>query len=79
VGVATILATEGMRGVTGSIIHGQIVRAVMSVPANIAEGSAKRSDRDFARFIRIALGSATETESHLMIANDLELIGNADF
>lgn len=51
----------------------------MSVPANIAEGSAKLSDREFARFLRIALGSTTEAENHLIIANDLELIDDASF
>jgi len=77
--VRTIRACDHMQGPTSSIVRGQIVRAIMSVPANIAEGSAKRSDREFARFIRIALGSATETESHLIIANDLELIAPALF
>jgi four helix bundle protein len=77
--VATIRASDEMSGSAASIVRGQLVRAVMSVPANIAEGSAKRSDREFARFIRIALGSATESENHLIIANDLDLIGASDF
>jgi len=46
----------------------------MSVPANVAEGSAKRSDREFARFVRIALGSATEAENHMILAYDLGLV-----
>ena len=46
----------------------------MSVPANVAEGSAKRSDREFARFVRIALGSATEAENHMILAYELGLI-----
>ena len=77
--VATIRASDEMSGSAASVVRGQLVRAIMSVPANIAEGSAKRSDRDFARFVRIALGSATESENHLIIANDLALIGNQDF
>ena len=72
--VETIKSCEGINGNVGSIIRNQIVRAVMSIPSNIAEGSAKRSDREFARYIRISLGSATEVENHLIIANDLELI-----
>jgi len=76
--VNAIRACEGMSGPTGSLVRGQLVRAVMSVPANIAEGSAKLSDREFARFVRIALGSATESENHLIIATDLDLLdGNA--
>ncbi|HEX6573636.1 MAG TPA: four helix bundle protein [Gemmatimonadaceae bacterium] len=77
--VATIRASDEMSGSTASMVRGQLVRSVMSVPANIAEGSAKRSDREFARFIRISLGSATESENHLIIANDLELIRASDF
>lgn len=77
--VATILASDEMSGTTATLVRGQLVRAIMSVPANIAEGSAKRSDREFARFVRIALGSATESENHLIIANDLHLIENGIF
>jgi len=77
--VAAIRACEDISGATGALVRAQLVRAIMSVPANIAEGSAKQSDREFARFIRISLGSATEAESHLIIASDLELIDQSDF
>ncbi len=77
--VAIIRACEEMSGSTGTIVRAQLVRAIMSVPSNIAEGSAKRSDREFARFVRIALGSATESDSHLIIANDLALIPDEIF
>ena len=76
--VSTIRACEEITGATGSLVRSQLVRAIMSVPANIAEGSAKQSDRDFARFVRISLGSVTEAESHVIIATDLELIGADD-
>jgi four helix bundle protein len=46
----------------------------MSIASNIAEGSAKQSDREFARYVRISLGSSTETENHLLLAGDLGLI-----
>ena len=51
-----------------------MVRSVLSIPSNIAEGSAKRSDREFARFVRIALGSATETENHLLVVSALNFM-----
>jgi four helix bundle protein len=46
-------------------IVGQIRRAALSIPANIAEGCGRSSDRDFAKFLRIAFASANELEYHL--------------
>lgn len=48
---------EEMYGLTA-----QLRRAVASVPANLAEASGWRSEKEFARFIQISLGSASETE-----------------
>ncbi len=47
----------------------QMQRAVVSVPSNIAEGSAKDSDKDFCRFLGISLGSLYELETQLEIAH----------
>ena len=52
----------------------QITRSAVSVPANIAEGFSRSGQKDKIRFYSIALGSLTETLSHLYIAADLNFI-----
>ena len=57
----------------------QVRRAALSIPANIAEGAGRSSDRDFAKFLQIAIASATELEYHLEFAVDAGLIARAEF
>jgi four helix bundle protein len=52
-------------------LTGQTRRAAMSVPANIAEGCCRDGDAEFARFLYIAMGSASELECHLLLGRDL--------
>jgi four helix bundle protein len=56
-----------------------MLRASMSVPANLVEGVGQKSKREFSRFIRIALNSANELEYHLQVARDFDLIPASDF
>ncbi len=52
----------------------QIRRSASSIPANIAEGCGRGSDTDLARFLQIAMGSASELEYHLLLVRDLGLL-----
>jgi four helix bundle protein len=54
----------------------QIRRSSMSIPTNIAEGCGRFTDADFARFLQIAMGSASETEYQLILAHDLGFLPN---
>ncbi len=54
----------------------QIRRAVVSIPSNIAEGSNRNTDKEFIQFLYIALGSASEVETQLIIANRLRYLNN---
>jgi four helix bundle protein len=52
----------------------QICRAVVSIAANIAEGSARKSNKEFMRFLAMSLGSLAEVRTHAIIACTLEYI-----
>jgi four helix bundle protein len=72
------VATAVRPGHLGSL-RNQLVRAAMSIPTNIVEGSGQRSSREFARFLRIAVNSARELEYHLMLADEIGAIPEQDF
>lgn len=57
----------------------QIRRSSASIAANIAEGCGRDSDAEFARFLRIAGGSASETEYHLLLSKDLGFLSLSEY
>ena len=54
----------------------QLQRATVSISSNIAEGSARPSDADFAHFLDTSLGSAFEVETQLLIAKNVGYIND---
>jgi four helix bundle protein len=67
-----------IRGADNASLRNQLVRAAMSVPTNIVEGTGQKTGKEFSRFIGIALNSASELEYHLMMARDDHLIAVSD-
>jgi S23 ribosomal protein. len=57
----------------------QLKRASSSIPANIAEGCGKNSNKDFAHFLNIALGSANEAEYFLLLSKDLKYLTEENY
>lgn len=56
----------------------QMRRAATSISANIAEGAAKETRKEFARFLGIAIASAAELENHLLFCRDASLAPRAE-
>jgi four helix bundle protein len=56
----------------------QMTRAAASVPANVAEGNARATRRDYANFLAIAKGSLMETETFVMLAVRLKYVSQKD-
>jgi four helix bundle protein len=68
-----------IKGSERSSLRSQIIRAAGSIPANIVEGRAQRSDAEFRRFLGYAVASASELESHLILARDLKVLPDERF
>lgn len=52
----------------------QMQRSAVSIPSNIAEGSAKSSNKDFSRFLEMSIGSSFELETQIILATNLKYI-----
>ena len=74
------LKTRGFPRIEAFGMTSQIRRAAASIPANIAEGNGRENTGSYINSLRIAQGSLKELETHLMLANTVELMdkNNAD-
>jgi four helix bundle protein len=68
----------GIRRSQDLALRSQITRAALSIPANIVEGRRHESEKEFARFLRIAVNSGCELEYHLIVARDIGAISEAE-
>lgn len=67
--ITSLFPKEELYGITS-----QIRRAAISIPSNIAEGAARKSANEFRQFLYIALSSASELNTQLIISNNLGFI-----
>ena len=59
-------------------LRAQATRSAVSIAANIAEGSAKRSEREYKHYCETALGSCFELETHMLVASRLGWLKSSD-
>ena len=57
----------------------QMRRAAVSIPSNIAEGAARKSNKEYIQFLYIALGSAAELETQLLTSKNVNYIDDKSF
>lgn len=68
------LLTNSFPGIERFGLISQMQRSAVSIPSNIAEGSAKSSNKDFARFLEMSIGSSFELETQLILASKLNYV-----
>ncbi len=71
--LTAILALEEKFGLVS-----QLRRCAVSIPSNIAEGSGRKSNKEFSQFLRIAYGSLCELDTQLIISMELGFLKNQD-
>ena len=72
-------AATRIRGSQYTALRSQLLRAAMSIPANIVEGKGQRSPHDFRRFLGDAIQSSAELEYHLIVAHDTRRLARAEY
>ena len=71
-------AASGIRKAYDVALRSQIIRSAFSISANIVEGRRQESEKEFARFLKIALNSGVELEYHLIIARDIGALSHSE-
>jgi four helix bundle protein len=74
-----IKATRTLPDVDKFGLVSQMNRSAVSIPSNIAEGTARKSNKSFVNFLEISLGSGFELESQLIISNNVNYIKQSEF
>ncbi len=69
-----VFPNEELYGLTS-----QIRRSSTSIPTNIAEGCGRNGEAELARFLHVAMGSASELEYQLLLTKDLNMLGPTDY
>ena len=72
-------SAHAIRGAEYTALRSQIIRAVMSIEANIVEGRNQSTDRKFAQYLTISVNSAYELEAHFIMARDFRLMSESDY
>ncbi|QXV66981.1 four helix bundle protein [Mucilaginibacter sp. 21P] len=60
-------------------LSSQLYRAAVSIPSNIAEGSARKTNKDFSHFLTMSLGSAFELETQMIVAQLCAIVPEYDY
>ena len=74
IGKETYAIVNTLPSVEGYGLRSQMTRSAVSISSNIAEGSSRSSDKEFSRFLQIALGSCFELETQLILTKELGLV-----
>ncbi|CAN5850189.1 four helix bundle protein [soil metagenome] len=77
--LAVYQATKGFPASEMYGLTSQMRRAAVSIPSNIAEGCGRNTQKELARFCRIALGSTNEPEYQALLAYELKLLDAPQF
>ncbi len=77
--LAVYKATAGFPKEEQYSLTSQMRRSCGSIPANIAEGCGRTGDVEMTRFLRIAMGPASELEYHLLLSRDLKYLSLPDY